>query len=460
MVLVLTLRPAGVTYLNLVIFFLAVSFGSIALLVFSDASLPYLVGNLNLPWELNQPDPIGGLVGRIVLYSELVICLSIWIWGMVSDRIGRRWVFVAGTALIAISCVAMPFATTYLQIIGLRLVFAPGAAAVSAMLMALVCDYPRDDTHNRSRGKASAIMGILAGLGAIFALFGLLAIPTVVKENGLMWMFFAAAGVAVVCGIVSLFGLAKTLPTNHYEHASLPEMLSAGFAAMRDPYVVLAYLGSFSARGDSSVVTLFLSAWIMAYGTSVMKISQNDALQQAGIVTGVLQVMALLSAPAIGILADRFSRAGMTLAVSLIGLTGYLLLGLIENPFSWSLQLAVAMVCLGTGEMGMLIMSQSILGLHAPIATRGSVSGFWALCGSLGIMFGSGVGGILYSLLPGAPFLIFAGFNGIVAVLALVLYVREKLAARRAAALPDLTPDGLTTVQEAEKEHLIIQAAN
>lgn len=45
--------------------------------------------------------------------------------------------------------------------------------------------------------------------------------------------------------------------------------------------------------------------------------------------------------------------------------------------------------------MGMLIMSQSILGLHAPVATRGSVSGFWAMCGSFGIMFGSGVGGVL-----------------------------------------------------------------
>ena len=77
---------------------------------------------------------------------------------------------------------------------------------------------------------------------------------------------------------------------SQYEHASLKEMVTSGVAAMRDPYVVLAYLGSFSARGDSSVVTLFLSAWIQYYGVTVMHLAPTDALQQAGIVTGILQV--------------------------------------------------------------------------------------------------------------------------------------------------------------------------
>jgi hypothetical protein len=58
---------------------------------------------------------------------------------------------------------------------------------------------------------------------------------------------------------------------------------------MRDPYVVLAYLGSFAARGDSSVVTLFLSAWIQTAGGN-----SSNALQQAGIVTGIVQACHLV----------------------------------------------------------------------------------------------------------------------------------------------------------------------
>lgn len=58
-----------------------------------------------------------------------------------------------------------------------------------------------------------------------------------------------------------------------------------------------------------------------------------------------------------------------------------------------------------------------------------------------------------YKYLPGAPFLIFACFNVIVSVLALVLYVREKLAARRALAEPVLAP----VVDTKEKEPLIVQ---
>lgn len=127
------------------------------------------------------------------------------------------------------------------------------------------------------------------------------------------------------------------------------------------------------------------------------------------------KVVALCAAPFIGVLADRFSRVGVTLGVSLVGTLGYLLLGLLDDPSTWSVQLIAAVAFLGLnvfplffwrffsygggvsgiGEMGMLIMSQSILGLHAPVATRGSVSGFWAMCGSFGIMFGSGVGGVL-----------------------------------------------------------------
>jgi hypothetical protein len=142
-----------VTYLNLVIFFLAVSFSSIALLVFADASLGFvLLQVLNIPNDPTQPlIPTGSKAGQVVLYSEIVICATIWIWGMISDRIGRRFVFFAGTVFIAASFLAMPFAQSFIQIIGIRLVFAPGAAATSAMLMALICDYPRDDAHNKSR---------------------------------------------------------------------------------------------------------------------------------------------------------------------------------------------------------------------------------------------------------------------------------------------------------------------
>lgn len=255
---------------------------------------------------------------------------------------------------------------------------------------------------------------------------------------------------ALVCGIVSLFGLAKKRPVEN-THSSLKEMILSGFVSMKDPYVVLAYLSCFAARGDSSVVTLFLSIWIQQFGAD-HHIDKAVAFARAGEVSGVIQVIALCSAPFIGVIADRFSRAMVTFVVSLIGVLGYVLLGTLSDPYNWSVQLGLSMLFLGIGEMGVLIMSQSILGLHAPTATRGSISGFWAMCGSLGIMFGSGVGGVLYDLNPGSPFFIFAGFNCVVACLALVLFVREKLKVNKDAIL-EVNEDEKTTV--AEQEHLI-----
>lgn len=126
------------------------------------------------------------------------------------------------------------------------------------------------------------------------------------------------------------------------------------------------------------------------------------------------KVVALCAAPFIGVLADRFSRVGVTLGVSLVGTLGYLLLGLLDDPSTWSVQLIAAVSFLGLNVFSWLL-SVFVLrggdvrywrdghahhvavhfGLHAPVATRGSVSGFWAMCGSFGIMFGSGVGGVL-----------------------------------------------------------------
>lgn len=415
----------GVSYLNLVIFFIAVSFGSIALLVYADSTIGFVLGSV--------PGAASGLeAGQIVFFGELVVFSTIWLAGIASDKIGRRWVFFLGTCFIAASFCAMPFATSPMEVLGFRLLFAPGAAAVSAMLMALICDYPRDDVHTRSRGKASGIMGALSGLGALFALFVLTRVASWIQPNapanstGGQVQFFVAAGVALLCGLVSLVGLAKNQSGLHYSHAPPSELIKSGLKGLSDPNVVLAYMASFIARGDSSIITLFLPLWTAQYGV-VNHIDKTLAMNRGYEISGFIQTLALVSAPFLGILADKFSRTSVTLGCAVSSLVGFILLGILDNPYDWSWQLVASVVCLGIGEMGVLITGLSIMGLHAPTSTRGSISGFWSLCGSAGILSGSGIGGILFShWIPGGPFVLFAGFNAILAVYALVLCIHER----------------------------------
>ncbi len=80
-------------------------------------------------------------------------------------------------------------------------------------------------------------------------------------------------------------------------------------------------------------------------------------------------------------------------------------------------------------------------------ATRGSISGFWSLCGSAGILSGTGFGSLLFDVLPGGPFLLFGAFNCVLCIYACVLYVYER---RRTAAA--VSTVAATVVDEAAQE--------
>jgi hypothetical protein len=203
-----------------------------------------------------------------------------------------------------------------------------------------------------------------------------------------------------------------------------------------------------------------------------------------------------VSAPFIGVLADRCSRAGVTLGVSLVSMTGYLLLGLLSDPLSWSLQLGGAVVCLGKqkkkktkkkkkSSKRMFVSSKvsekwecsscrnlfSVFTRLSPLAAASLASGqcaallescsdpvseeFCMLLLMVLFSFSKLVFFQRYKYMKGAPFLIFAAFSVIVSIMALVLYVREKLAARRLGIEKSLEAPVAETLKE--NQPLIVQ---
>lgn len=87
-----------------------------------------------------------------------------------------------GAILITVGLILPPYALNYGMLLFFRLIFSPGAAATSAMLVALLADYPKDDGVNKAKGKASGFLGLFAGLGAITALFLFLRIPSLLTS--------------------------------------------------------------------------------------------------------------------------------------------------------------------------------------------------------------------------------------------------------------------------------------
>ncbi len=93
----------------------------------------------------------------------------------------------------------------------------------------------------------------------------------------------------------------------------------------------------------------------------------------------------------------------------------------VGDPFSNRIFLPA--ILLGMGEVSTIIAGNALIGQSAPAAVRGAVLGSFALCGALGILVATSIGGRLFDLwTPGGPFVQMGIINAL--VLTGAIYVR------------------------------------
>jgi len=97
--------------------------------------------------------------------------------------------------------------------------------------------------------------------------------------------------------------------------------------------------------------------------------------------------------------------------------------GLISDPFSNSILLPA--VVLGMGESGTIIAGNALIGQSAPAAIRGAILGVFALCGAVGILVATSLGGRLFDLwMPGGPFIQMGIINSVILAAAIIVRMR------------------------------------
>ncbi len=144
--------------------------------------------------------------------------------GMLSDRIGRKTVILAGTAMfLAGSVVAATADSVYGLIAGRAL---QGAGAVSSTVMALLADL----TTEQNRTKAMAAVGGSIGLSFAVAMIAGPAIAATFGMGAIFW-FTAALGAAGI--LVVLYGIPDPVAMSNLssrEALAMPELLGSTLA--------------------------------------------------------------------------------------------------------------------------------------------------------------------------------------------------------------------------------------
>jgi MFS family permease len=408
-----------------VLCYLFAAWVSIGLYTYFTALTPYLLEvNLGLPQAEH-----GRVSGSLQFWQEIGLLASIGWWGAMSDRYGRRPVYVAGFAIMALGYGLYAFATSVTELLAYRMVLAVGIAATSAMLATMIADYPQD----ASRGKLTGLAFFLNGFGSVIFFLGLTKLPLLFESAGAshvragQFAFLAIGGIALTAAVVML-GLKPGRPVTHNVRTPLSKLVIEGIAAARMPRIALCYGSAFAARADMAIVTLFGTLWVTQSATTA-GLSAPQAAALAGMVIGITQGAALLWSPLFGVIGDRVNRVTLLIVAFLLATVGYGWVSMLDQP---TLPQAIpALALLGVGLSSTVLASSLLLSQEAPAHLRGSVFGLQSFSGALGILAISAGGGWLFDAVgPHAPFFAMAVANALILAWSLAVHVVERRAGR------------------------------
>ena len=394
---------------------------SIGMFTYLMSLTPYILKvNLGIPEEQH-----GRVIGNLQFLQEIVVIFSISWWGAMSDRFGRRAVYIAGFLLMTAAYGIYAFATSLPQLFAFRVVFALAIASTTTNLSAILADYPQD----QSRGKMTGMAFMLNGLGAAAFFGGLNQLPRIYQSQGLdeLWSgryaYLTVAAIAFI-GAVVMTGLRPGRPDGVEPKTPILQLIEEGLRAARTKRIAVAYAAAFAARADMAIVTLFMILWVVQAG-SAAGLTPGEAQAKAGIYVAVYSLAALGWAPVIGIIADRINRLTLTLVAFILAAIGYGALGLSSDVLTFG-SIAPALIMAGIGQSSAAMSITVLLAEVCPPKIRGSVFGVQSFFGALGILAISWGGGQLFDLVgPPAPFIAIAVANALVFVYALTVRAIE-----------------------------------
>ena len=371
-------------------------------------------------------DQQGTLTANLGLLSDVIALGVMVIIGAVSDRTGRRVIVMVGFLLLIVGLGLYPRAEGIAQLYLFRGIVGLGMGVISTAMLTVIQDYPQD----RSRGKYTGMNSVFSGLGVMVMAVGIMRLPEMFVEGGatqnaaVINTFLVCVGIGIFAALLARFGLSGALPDPDHRTESVFGGVSDAIAeARKNPRLLLSFIAAFAARGDLAVAGTYFALWFMYIGTA-QGIDSTEVATISGQYFGLLNLAIMVWAPIYGVIIDRVNRVtAVTLGLATAS-AGYFLMGSIDNPFNPAI-IIPACILLGMGETSAVVSCGSLVGQEAPPRIRGSVIGFYALCGSFGILSLSFISGLIFDAFsPNAPFIFMGAVNLVIVFIALYVRVR------------------------------------
>lgn len=317
------------------------------------------------------------------------------VWGGVSDRIGRKPVMLVGIAGLSLSFFLFAFSTSLWMLFAARIV----GGMLSAANMPTVMAYVADVTTPENRGKGMGMIGMSVGLGFIFGP----AIGGIFSKYGNDVPFLVSGIVSAITFLFVLIVLQESLSAEaRRKHQEQRTSRWAAFSGPLSLLYVMQFVVAFSLAGLETTFAYYgaLKAGLdsVQLGYIFMIMGLGGAMVQGGLVGRLIKKRGEGAVIQIG------------LVVSAIGF-GLILL---TNSFVTA---AVYLTIFGLGN-GLIRPSVSALISKRTTAGHGAATGLLSSMDSLGRVAGPTVGGALYAIHEGYPYI--AGV--ILSVVALMIY--------------------------------------
>lgn len=346
-------------------------------------------------------------LGLLMAIYSLMQLIFAPMWGRVSDRIGRKPVIMIGIIGLSFSFFLMGMSTQLWMLFAARII----GGFLSAANMPTVMAYVADITTDEDRGKGMGVIGAATGLGFIFGP----AIGGVFSKMALSLPFYIAAILSLITFFLVLLVLKESLSPESRKQAPKREGLLK--QALGKPISMLFFLQFFVSISLAGLEATF------AYFAAVKADLDAVKLGYIFMIMGLAQ--AFVQGGLIGKLTKRFGEGPVIQMGIVISAIGFGLI-LLTKDF---LTAAIYLTIFGAGN-GLIRPGVSSLLTKRSSSGHGSTTGLLSSFDSLGRIIGPPLGGWLFSISIGLPY-ISGIILSVVAVFMYQLYIGrdKKLAA-------------------------------